>query len=101
MKKKRLPATAYPVVREPLVAYGRIEKVPCFFGKPVLKGEYARIDAEHLNTDVPVLFYSHPNFETAVTPDYLWDVPISYGPTEELVSDRSPQNGTTPDSESQ
>jgi site-specific DNA-methyltransferase (adenine-specific) len=63
MKMKRLPKTSDPVVREPLVGYARIGEVPCFFGKPVLKGKYAEIDAERLNPDVPVLLYSHPNGE--------------------------------------
>ncbi|HLF26795.1 MAG TPA: site-specific DNA-methyltransferase [Anaerolineae bacterium] len=50
-------------VQEPAAQYTRSKEIPVFFGQPVLKGAYARIDSAQLNPESPALFYSHPNGE--------------------------------------
>ena len=50
-------------VREPAVAYARNTEIPTFFGQPMLKGAYAGLAATRPDSQMPILFYTHPNVE--------------------------------------
>lgn len=59
-------------IREPAAEYARNKEIPTFFGQPMLRGSYAEIDVSHLNTNVPTLFYSHPNGEIWIGDAVTW-----------------------------
>ena len=59
-------------VREPSRAYMRSKQVTHWFGQPMLKGLYAEIDPTHIDPEVPVLVYSHPNGEIWVGDAIVW-----------------------------
>ena len=59
-------------VKEPSATYARNIQVPTFFGKPMLRGIFAEIDSETIESDVPALFYDHPNGEIWIGDTIAW-----------------------------
>ncbi|RLC76678.1 MAG: site-specific DNA-methyltransferase [Chloroflexi bacterium] len=59
-------------VEEPLATYARNTKIPTFFGKPMLRGNFAEIDLDTMNPNAPELFYSHPNGKIWVGDAIVW-----------------------------
>ncbi len=59
-------------VREPLAEYVRNKETPTFFGKPAPKGVRREVNADELNPQQPVLFYSHPRGEIWVGDAIAW-----------------------------
>lgn len=59
-------------VREPSAEYTRNIAIASFFGQQMLKGSYSQLDSTKLNSEVPVLFYSHPNGEIWVGDAIDW-----------------------------
>ncbi len=73
MRKKRARKQEIATeIREPAAEYVRSKEIPAFFGQPMLKGTYAQIDLARLNTETPVLFYSHPNGAIWVGDAIVW-----------------------------
>lgn len=50
-------------IREPLAGYVRNTEIPNFFGQPMVKGAFSKINPAELTPDTLTLFYSHPNGE--------------------------------------
>ena len=50
-------------IREPLAGYVRNTEIQTFFGQPMVKGTFAKINPAKLAPDASTLFYSHPNGE--------------------------------------
>ena len=67
-KEQKLPTQ----IREPSAEYVRAKDIPAFFGQPMLKGTYAQIDSDPLNSQVPALYYSHPHGEIWVGDSIAW-----------------------------
>ncbi len=59
-------------VREPSVAYARNTEIPTFFGRPMLKGTFADLDATRPDPKTPTIFYSHPNGEIWIGDAIVW-----------------------------
>lgn len=49
--------------RKSVPGYARNKAIAHFFGTPMLKGTYMKIEQEQLNPQTSALFYSHPNGE--------------------------------------
>jgi len=60
------------VVKEPLAAYARNVEIPTFFGKPMLRGDFAEITLKAMIPDAPELFYHHPNGEIWIGDAIAW-----------------------------
>src|SRR5690348_5680113 len=66
MSEDKLPlpeATEARVVREPSAAYNRNTEIPTFFGEPMLKGVFDKLDLTQFNSEVPTRYYHHPKGE--------------------------------------
>lgn len=59
-------------IREPSAEYARNKEIPSFFGQPMPRGSYARIDPDQFNPETPLLFYSHPHGEIWVGDAIAW-----------------------------
>ena len=57
---------------EPSAEYAHNTEIPKLFGKPMLRGNFSRIDPKTLHADKFVLFYSHPNGEMWVGDAIAW-----------------------------
>jgi site-specific DNA-methyltransferase (adenine-specific) len=67
-KREKIPAQ----IREPSTKYVRAKDVPVFFDQPMLIGAFRPIDADRLNPQIPLLFYSHPHGEIWVGDSIAW-----------------------------
>jgi len=67
-KREKIPAQ----IREPSNEYVRTKDVPVFFDQPMLIGAFRPIDADRLNAQIPLLFYSHPHGEIWVGDSIAW-----------------------------
>ncbi len=52
--------------------YARTKDLPTFFGQPVVKGSFTRIESALTAPDEPTLLYSHPNGEIRVGDAITW-----------------------------
>lgn len=59
-------------IRDPLTSYTRKTEIPTFFGQPMVKGTFAKIDPAELTPDASALFYSHPNGEIWIGDAVVW-----------------------------
>jgi len=59
-------------IREPSAEYVRNKEITTFFGQPMVKGTFTKINSTKLVPDTLALFYSHPNGEIWVGDAIVW-----------------------------
>jgi site-specific DNA-methyltransferase (adenine-specific) len=87
MEEDRQSTAPPSSIKEPVAAYARNVDIPTFFGKPMLRGEYAEIDPDALASDVPTLFYSHPHGWLWVGDAIAWLSSLESGSVDMVFAD--------------